>query len=451
MLSDEGGAPFRQMLSIVVGFLQVVGAVVPVVGGASRAKLVVFSCSFHQTLQPTQPPGDDTQLQPRPGYLAKIQEARVAPKPKVFFEPRQAYHVRLGHENKLVGAEVHNGIQKEVGTALAQAGPHRQKPREELVEPRVAAFARMLGGGGSVFGGCPAGPVLRKGEVYLGHSQHRVQEWRSAAKDSDVATHDANRKPSRRLDSPRLVEDTQELHGDEVVPPVVVDLCGALLDDVLNAEGVQGVLHREGEQRCQIELVQMNPTYKRCRTLHLRRRPVPEEELAHRPRVGNVLRGRALRAVVHDGEAGGKGLHKQVREPEPGENALEVRQQEASFLVLGDGRKHLRKSLVVETGDPTSFQTIQELPDGGDTPIGVAVHALEDFTHPLWGAIEEVLQHSLTSVADVCRYDARTRRRLDQCNGPAAATTVGSKETAPKVSSALDVIEAPLCSHLAGR
>mmetsp|Transcript_117948 Transcript_117948/g.376036 ORF Transcript_117948/g.376036 Transcript_117948/m.376036 type:complete len:214 (-) Transcript_117948:789-1430(-) len=192
--------------------------------------------------------------------------------------------------------------------------------------------------------------------VGLCDRQDRIEQRRARAKNSDVST-----MHSHRLGAIHRAGETELLDGGEVMAAVAVDLRRALLDDVLHTQGVQAVLHGQGQHQRQVQSRHVHPADERRLTHALRSLAVAEEELAASlggSVGGDLHRECVLRAIVHRVETaahvrvaehsspapecvrvegqGARGRQK-LREFHPGEHGLKLGKLNLSVLLLGWG------------------------------------------------------------------------------------------------------------------
>mmetsp|Transcript_117950 Transcript_117950/g.376048 ORF Transcript_117950/g.376048 Transcript_117950/m.376048 type:complete len:240 (-) Transcript_117950:789-1508(-) len=218
--------------------------------------------------------------------------------------------------------------------------------------------------------------------VGLCDRQDRIEQRRARAKNSDVST-----MHSHRLGAIHRAGETELLDGGEVMAAVAVDLRRALLDDVLHTQGVQAVLHGQGQHQRQVQsrhvhlantslqswmfgiskwcvilsTTCIDPADERRLTHALRSLAVAEEELAASlggSVGGDLHRECVLRAIVHRVETaahvrvaehsspapecvrvegqGARGRQK-LREFHPGEHGLKLGKLNLSVLLLGWG------------------------------------------------------------------------------------------------------------------
>mmetsp|Transcript_52839 Transcript_52839/g.160575 ORF Transcript_52839/g.160575 Transcript_52839/m.160575 type:complete len:273 (-) Transcript_52839:704-1522(-) len=211
------------------------------------------------------------------------------------------------HRLEVVGAEVDDLVEQEIGLPLAQSGPVRRgQALSKLVGPTLAARC---------VGARRPGPIAGEGPVRLRHGDDRVEERRAGAERRHMVTSHAHRQSPTFGPAALVFHEAQLFHGGEVIAAHMVELGRALLDGVLHAQGVQAVLDREAEERGQVEIGHMSPTDVRGLVRRRGPAPVPEAELAEPPLV-DVPGVAEPRVVVDDCQRhahGGRHLSPQSR------------------------------------------------------------------------------------------------------------------------------------------
>mmetsp|Transcript_85977 Transcript_85977/g.263082 ORF Transcript_85977/g.263082 Transcript_85977/m.263082 type:complete len:334 (+) Transcript_85977:262-1263(+) len=299
---------------------------------------------------------------------------------------------------------------------------------QALPEPFHPRISNALG-----FSAGSSWPVLLFIVIRLGDSNERVEQRGARAEEGHVPAVDAH-----GLRAVNWTREDELLHGRKVMTAITVDLRRALLDDILDAQRVQAVLHRQGQQQVQIQARHVHPADEG----HVGGGPGPpavaEEELADVRRV-DVRDAGGLRVVVHGQQAPGDvraAQHdaaaterlridgkrtsgcQQLRELQPGEHRLELDERHAPGrgrlraavdpARLADRLHYLRELRVLELGQAAPVQTETQGIQGDRVVLATAPHSAVHLRDALGREVEQALEHVLTQVPDLLAEGVRS-------------------------------------------
>eukprot|EP00442_Polarella_glacialis_P020665 CAMPEP_0115143598 /NCGR_PEP_ID=MMETSP0227-20121206/60893_1 /TAXON_ID=89957 /ORGANISM="Polarella glacialis, Strain CCMP 1383" /LENGTH=238 /DNA_ID=CAMNT_0002552511 /DNA_START=488 /DNA_END=1203 /DNA_ORIENTATION=- len=184
----------------------------------------------------------------------------------------QPCRVGSGNLHKLVSAHVNDVVSQIVRFALPQSGSQPPQAGLQRAHPSIGLIPARVQ---------LSRPILCEAAIWLVHGDHGVEPRRSRANNTYMPAPHLHRTSTFAVST---TSHPKMLQSDEDVLATQVHLRRPLLQDILDTQRVEAILHRKRQQQLELAVPEVNPAYRAAAIIVVlcpHDASVAKEELTH--------------------------------------------------------------------------------------------------------------------------------------------------------------------------